>query len=39
MLATSKFNQSKYGNMLKSKINQGFKKHGNDFGKIAGKKY
>ena len=30
MSATSKFNQSKYGNMLK--------KHGNDFGKVAGKK-
>ena len=30
MSATSKFNQSKYGNMLKN--------HGNDFGKIASKK-
>ena len=30
MSATSKLNQSKYGNMLKSK--------GNEFGKIAGKK-
>ena len=30
MSATSKFNQNEYGNMLK--------KHGNYFGKIAGKK-